>query len=170
MPGSYRLGKVNIKAKVAEAGTKRLPDAVPMVCVPGDVVISNRQVLHGSFANTSDEWRVTVNMSFHRRASVLGGQGGGVHNAPAVYDDKRIRRRSRLIGYAIDARRQRSPDETPYVYRLFAESGEVCRWTPEVKASLKDYNLLDPSIRISASHRRTFAVVAGFGSIYRRGH
>ncbi len=51
-----------------------------------------------------------------------------------------------MIGYAIDARRQRFPDETPFVYKPFAESGEVCRWTAEVKAGLKDYNLLDLSI------------------------
>ena len=146
VPGTHRLGKVDIKAKVAEAGTERLPDAVPMVCAPGDVVISNRQVLHGSFANTSDEWRVTVNMGFHRRASVLGVQGGGVHNAPAIYDDERIRQRSRMIGYAIDARRQRFSDETPYTYRPFAGSGEVYRWTPDVRGNLKDYNLLDLSI------------------------
>ena len=144
VPGTHRLGKVDIKAKVAEAGTERLPDAVPMVCAPGDVVISNRQVLHGSFANTSDEWRVTVNMGFHRRASVLGVQGGGVHNAPAVYDDERISQRSRMIGYAIDARRQRFPNETPYTYRPHADSGEAYRWTPDV--DLKDYNLLDLSI------------------------
>lgn len=51
-----------------------------------------------------------------------------------------------MIGYAIDARRQRFPDETPFVYQPFAESGEICRWSPEVKAALKDYNLLDLSI------------------------
>ena len=146
VPGTHRTGKADIKAMAAEAGTERLPDAVPMVCGPGDVAICNRQVLHGSFANTSDEWRVTVNMGFHRRSSVLGVQGGGLHNAPAVYDEERIRRRSRMIGCAIDARRQRFPDETPYVYRPFAESGEVCQWTDEVKAGLKDYNLLDLSI------------------------
>ena len=101
-------------------------------------------MLHGSFANTSDEWRVTVNMGFHRRASVLGVQGGGVHNAPAVHDEERIRQRSRMIGYAIDARRQCFPNETPYIYRPFAASGEVCRWIPDV--DLKDYKLLDLSI------------------------
>ena len=57
VPGAHRLGKVDIKAMVAEAGTERLPDAVPMICAPGDVAICNRQVLHGSFANTSDRWR-----------------------------------------------------------------------------------------------------------------
>ena len=75
---------------------------------------------------------------------MLGVQGGGVHNAPAVYDEERIRQRSRMIGYAIDARRQPFLDETPYVYRPFADSGEVPLWTPDV--DLKDYNLLDLSI------------------------
>ena len=65
---------------------------------------------------------------------------------PAGYDDERIRRRSRMIGYAIAARRHRFPDETPCVYRPFAESGEVFRWTDEVKANLEDYNRLDLSI------------------------
>ena len=75
---------------------------------------------------------------------MLGVQGGGVHNAPAVYDEERIRQRSRMIRYAIDARRQRFPDETRYTYRPFADSGEVHRWPPDV--NLKDYNLLDLSI------------------------
>ncbi|HZD26511.1 MAG TPA: phytanoyl-CoA dioxygenase family protein [Alphaproteobacteria bacterium] len=146
VPGSHKHGKADIRGMVAEAGSERLPQAVPMVCAPGDVAICNRQALHGSFANTSRDWRVTVNFGFHRRASVLGVKGGGVHNAPAVYDEARIRKRSRLIGYAIDARHQRFPDETPFVYRPFAESGETYRWDAKAKAGLKDYNLLDLSI------------------------
>ena len=67
----------------AEAGSERLPDAVPIIARPGDVAITNRQALHGSFANTSKDWRVTVNFGFHRRRSVLGVKGGGVHNAAA---------------------------------------------------------------------------------------
>ena len=51
-----------------------------------------------------------------------------------------------MIGYAIAARRHRLPDEIPCVYRPFAESGEVFRWTDEVKANLEDYNRLDLSI------------------------
>ena len=74
---------------------------------------------------TSPDWRVTVNFGFHRRASVLGVTGGGVHSAPAVYDEERIRTRSRVIGYAIDARQQRFPDETPFPYKPFAESGRA---------------------------------------------
>ena len=146
VPGSHKAGRIDIKAKVAEAGTERLPDAVPMVCNPGDVVISNRQLLHGSFANTSADWRVTVNMGFHRRASVLGVQGGGLVGEDVVYDDAHIRERSRTIGYAIDARHQRFPDETPYVYRPFADAGLDYPWDAAARASLVDYNLLDMGV------------------------
>ena len=143
LPGSHRLGKVDIAALVDESGSDRIQGAVPILCRPGDVAITNRQVVHGSFANTSTDWRVTVNFGFHRRASVLGVTTGGLHNAVAHYDDARIRTRSRLIGYAIDARGQRYPDETPYVYKPLADAGESCRWTEAAKAGVKDYNLLD---------------------------
>ena len=106
----------------------------------------NRQAVHGSFANTSDQWRVTVNFGFHRRKSVLDVQGGGIHNAPSVYDAERIRKRSEMIGYAIEARKQRFPDETSFEYAPHKENGETFVWTAETKAALKDYNLLDLSI------------------------
>jgi hypothetical protein len=144
VPGSHKRGKADIKAMVAAAGTERLPDAVPMICRPGDVGITNRQAVYGSFANTSRDWRVTVNFGFHRRKSVLGVRGGGVHNEAAVYDAERIRQRARVIGYAIDARRRRFPDETPYVYAPHA--GETWAWDAEAKTGMKDYNLLDLSI------------------------
>jgi hypothetical protein len=146
VPGSHRLGKVDIKSWVAEAGTERLPTAVPLVCAPGDVAITSRQAVHGSFANTSADWRVTVNCGFHRRRSVLGVMGGGVHNAPAVYDAERIRERSKVIGWAIDARRQRFPGEAPFVYAPHAAAGEVWRWDDEARTAIKDYNLLDLGI------------------------
>jgi len=144
VPGSHKRGKVDIRAMVAAAGSERLPDAVPMICRPGDVGITNRQAVHGSFANTSRDWRVTVNFGFHRRKSVLGVKGGGVHNAAAVYDDERIRQRARVICYAIDARRRRFPDETPYAYAPHA--GETWVWDAAAKAGMKDYNLFDLSI------------------------
>ena len=147
VPGSHKIaGKCDIRAMVAEAGSERLPDAVPMVCKPGDVVINNRQVVHGSFANTSRDWRVTLNFGFHRRSSVLGVEAGGIHNARAVYDEARIRERARLIGYAIDARRQRFPDETPYAYKPHVDAGLTYRWDEKAKADIRDYNLLDLSI------------------------
>ena len=86
VPGSHKRGKADIRKLVADAGSERLPDAVPIIAAPGDVAITNRQALHGSFANTSKDWRVTLNMGFHRRRSVLGVKGGGVHNKEAVYD------------------------------------------------------------------------------------
>ena len=146
VPGSHKLGKLDIKALVARAGSERLPDAVPMICKPGDVAVTNRQALHGSFANTSKDWRVTLNMGFHRRKSVLGVKGGGLHNKEAVYDADRIRERARLIGYAIDARRRRFPHETPFVYKPHADDGLIYRWDATAKAGIKDYNLLDLSI------------------------
>ena len=146
VPGSHKHGRIDIRALVDAAGSERLPDAVPIIASPGDVAITNRQALHGSFANTSRDWRVTVNMGFHRRRSVLGVQGGGVHNEAAVYDEERIRERARLLGYAIDARRQRFPDETPFAYQPHAAAGLTYRWDAAAKADIKDYNLLDLSI------------------------
>lgn len=144
VPGSHKLGKADIRALVAAAGTERLPDAVPILCRPGDVAMTNRQSVHGSFANTSADWRVTLNFGFHRRRSVLGVQGGGVHNAPAVYDADRIRARAKAIGYAIDARRHRFPDETPFAYA--PQAGERHVWDEAARGSLHDYNRLDLSI------------------------
>lgn len=146
VPGSHKHGKIDIRKLVAEAGSERLPDAVPIIAQPGDVAITNRQALHGSFANTSKDWRVTVNMGFHRRRSVLGVKGGGVHNKEAVYDAARIRERARLIGYGIDARRQRFLDETSFTYQPHAEEGQVYRWDAGARKEIKDYNLLDLSI------------------------
>jgi ectoine hydroxylase-related dioxygenase (phytanoyl-CoA dioxygenase family) len=146
VPGSHRTGKADIKAMVEAAGSDRLPDAVPLICAAGDVAICNRQAIHGSFANTSDDVRVTINFGFHRRASVLGVTSGGVHNPVAEYDDARIRERSRLILYAIDARRQRFPRETSYRYVPLAGQEARYRWTPAAKADIKDYNLLDLGI------------------------
>ena len=146
VPGSHKRGKADIGALVDAAETERLPDAVPMICKPGDVVITNRQAVHGSFANTSADWRVTLNFGFHRRKSVLGVMGGGVHNAAAEYDANRIRERARVIGYAIDARGRRFPDETPYVYGPHADDPATYRWDAAAKVGIKDYNLLDLSI------------------------
>jgi Phytanoyl-CoA dioxygenase (PhyH) len=146
VPGSHRQHRVDIKAMVEAAGSDRLPDAVPLLCGPGDVVICNRQAVHGSFANTCEDVRVTLNFGFHRRKSVLGVVSGGVHNPVAVYDKERIRERSRLIMYAIDARQQRFPNETPFRYKPFVGQEDRYRWNPEVKPGLKDYNLLDLGI------------------------
>jgi ectoine hydroxylase-related dioxygenase (phytanoyl-CoA dioxygenase family) len=144
VPGSHKLGKLDIKAIVEDAGGERLPQAVPMLSKPGDVAISNRQVIHGSFANTSPDWRVTFNIGFHRRRSVLGATGYVIDtNEPATYDDEWIRKRSELIGYAIDARRRHFPDETPFVYQPHARAGERYVWDEAARSALRGYNKLD---------------------------
>jgi hypothetical protein len=146
VPGSHDKGKLDIKAMMDAAGSDRLPDAVPLICAPGDVAITNRQAVHGSFANTSDKVRVTLNMGFHRRASVFGVRSGGVHNPVSVYDEDYIASRSRMIMYAIDARRQRYPDETPYSYAPLAARADDYRWSDSARADIRDYNLQDMGI------------------------
>lgn len=146
VPGSHIGGKKDIKAMVAEAGSDRLPQAVPLICGPGDVAVTSRQAVHGSFANTSPNVRVTFNMGFHRRASVLGVKSGGVHNPVSEYTEAYVRRRSRMIMYGIDARRQRFPGETPYVYAPLAGEADKWRWSADKKVEVWDYNLQDLGI------------------------
>jgi len=77
---------------------------------------------------------------------VLNVETGGVHNPVAFYDADYIRRRARLIQYAIDARRQRWPDEEPYRYEPLADEAERYRWTPATMEEIRDYNLEDIGI------------------------
>lgn len=144
--GSHKLGKADIKGLIAGAGSERLPRAAPIICKPGDVAISNRQTVHGSFANTSKDWRVTANMGFHRRRSVFDVEEGGLHNAAAVYDSARIERPARILGYAITARHERFPDEKPYAYKPHLDASLSYAWSDAVRADMKDYNLEDLSI------------------------
>ena len=146
LPGSHKLGKVDIKQLVKESGSERIDGTVPLICDPGDVVICNRQIVHGSFPNSGFEPRITVNMGFHRRSSVLNVMGAGTHNEAQVFDEALIAKRSEVIGYGIDARRQRFPDETPYTYQPFAKAGLDYQWNDDAKASLHDYNTRDLSI------------------------
>ena len=146
LPGTHKQGKLDIAKLVEASGSERLEGAVPIVCNPGDVAICNRQLLHGSFPNCGFEPRVTVNFGFHRRSSVLGVAGGGVHSDSQTFDDNVIARRSRTIGYAIEARKQHFPHETPYVYEPFSKDNASYVWNDEARADLRDYNIDDLSI------------------------
>ena len=145
LPGSHKSGKIDLQALADAAGSDRLRGAVPYVCAPGDVVIHNRQLVHGAFANTSKDSRVSFTFGTHRRSSILDVEAG-LHNTTAVYDAARILERSRMIGYAIDARRQYFPEETPYCYKPLLDIDDARVWSPEAKALLSNYNLLDLSI------------------------
>lgn len=142
--GSHKRGRADIAALFEEAGCDRLPGAVPIVCEPGDVAISNRQAIHGSFANNGDHTRVTFNMGFlprHAVQDVVGRPFGT--DRDKIYDDDLIRERSKLIGYAIDARRQRFPSETPYRYAPLAEAGVTTTWNDAARREIRGYNLRD---------------------------
>ncbi len=147
VPGSHKLGKIDIKAQVEANGSDRLPDAVPMLCEPGDVAICNRQALHGSFANTSPDRRVSIVFGFHRLDAVRHVEKRRPNGDTVVYDDARIHQRSRVIQVAIDARAQRFPDEVPYRYVPFVGEEEGNRWNEDTRRTvLKDYNLLNLGI------------------------
>lgn len=145
-PGSHKVGKIDIKQLVKESGSERIEGMVPLVCDPGDTIICNRQLLHGSFPNCGFEPRLTVNFGFHRRSSVLGIQGAGLYSEPMFFDEALIDERSKVLGYAIDARKQRFPEEKAYHYQPFIESGKSFHWNDAAKEEIKDYNLLDLSI------------------------
>ena len=146
LPGSHKLGKIDIKDLVSSSKSERIEDAVPLVCDRGDVVICNRQALHGSFPNSGFEPRLTVNFGFHKRSSVLGVKGGGIHSDAQVFDDEIIARRSRVLGYAIAARKKRYPEETAYEYKPFTEQSLSFAWDDAARADMHDYNRDDLSI------------------------
>ncbi len=147
VPGSHKLGKIDIKRLVAESGSERLHDAVPLYAKAGDVTMVNRQALHGSFANTSKDQRVSLTIGFHRRKSVLGASGALATSAKAHYDEQRIDERSQVISIGIDARSQYYPHEQAFRYQPFVGRENELRFTQENwQRVVKDYNLKDLAI------------------------
>lgn len=123
LPGTHKWGKVDIKELVANSSSEYLDGAVPLLCRPGDVAIVNRQIVHGSFPNQSDQPRYTFVFGFHRRSSVAGIQGW----AREPYSDDYLRTSSRIISLAIAARSDRYPHEASYRHRSFANA-EPIEW------------------------------------------
>ena len=75
---------------------------------------------------------------------MLGATGFYAHdNKPVPYDAERIRKRSEMIGYAIAARQQRFPEETPYNYRPHLQGGERYRWDEAARAAVQGYTRND---------------------------
>ena len=143
LPGSHKHGRADIKRLVAVSGSDRIDGAVPMLCEAGDTIVTNRQLVHGSFANSSPDRRITLNAGFFPRRRVLNVTTRRLHGTVETYDQARIDARTRIIQMAIDARRQHFPDETPYVYRPLAGREDENRWNEGSLASLKNYNQLD---------------------------
>ena len=145
VPGSHRQGKIDIPAMIDAAGGNLLPDAVPFICNPGDVAISNRQIMHGSFANSSPDLRVSLNFGFHRRSAIIGAHGKG-QQRDTVYDAEFVRKRSEMIGYAIDARGQHFPDDRKFVYQPHARTGEAYHWDENARLAIDGYYMRDLNI------------------------
>jgi ectoine hydroxylase-related dioxygenase (phytanoyl-CoA dioxygenase family) len=144
LPGSHKLGKADIKQLVAESGSERIDGAVPMICDAGDVFITNRQLVHGSFANSSGDRRVTLNAGFFPRRRVLNVTTSHLNGKVETFDAARIHERCRVIAVAIDARQQRYPDEPRYCYQPLAAEQDDNRWNEETRQSvIRDYNVRD---------------------------
>ena len=144
LPGSHRLGKVDIEQLVEDSGSERITGTVPLICGAGDVIMTNRQLTHGSFANSSPDRRITLNAGFFARRRVLNVTTELLSGEPTTFDEARVAERSRMIPIAIDARRQRFPDETGYVYRPLADREDENRWNEATRQTVvKNYNLRD---------------------------
>jgi ectoine hydroxylase-related dioxygenase (phytanoyl-CoA dioxygenase family) len=148
VPGSHKLGRADIKGMVAaNDGCDQLPGAVPLVCGAGDVTIVNRQMLHGSFANSSPDLRISITFGFHRRTSVLGAKAALSVESSTVYDAQNIHDRAAVIAVAIDARKQAFPKEAPYSYQPFVGQEDAYRFNDATFDSvIRDYNTKDLSI------------------------
>ena len=124
-----------------------MPGAVPLACKAGDVTVVNRQALHGSFANTSNDLRISLTFGFHRRKSVIGAKGVLSESADAVYDEARVFERSKVIGYAINARAETYPEESRFDYLpMRGHQEELLVNEDNWEKTIKDYNLNDLSI------------------------
>lgn len=123
VPGSHRHWCLADDGEFPKI-SQRLADAVPMLLAPGDCGMVSRSSLHGSYPNTSSQPRVTMVLGFHKRDSAIGSETTNVHafRLPGAevktikYSKDYVLHRARMIALAIDARRQKYPDETPFEY------------------------------------------------------
>ena len=80
-------------------------------------------------------------IGFHKRASAIGSKTTNVHAfkrpgkvKDVEYSEEYVLRRTRMIPLAIDARRQRYPDEVPYEYLGTYIGGGA--WNEEARAEI----------------------------------
>jgi len=144
LPGSHKIKDMDIPALVRDSGSERIEGAVPMVCAAGDVVISNRQLVHGSFANTSPDRRITLNMGFFPRKRIENVTVTPLEGDVVTYDAERIAQRTRMIAVGIDARQQRFSNEPRYVYEPLLGKEDENRWNEHTRESVvKNYGVRD---------------------------
>ena len=122
LPRSHRCGPLDISG-LMDHSDGSLPGAVPLLCKAGEVAMVNRNLGHGSFANTSDKPRHTWIFGFHKRSAVDG-----------VHSNEQIELRRRMIPLAVDCRALRWPREqgARFGTPLLAGGGwSQERWRPE---------------------------------------
>jgi hypothetical protein len=105
-------------------------------------------MLHGSFANTSPDIRISITFGFLRKSSVLGQKAAlGMRGSKAVYDEKRIFERSAVIQVAIDARRKHLNERAAFKYKPFHGLEDEYRFSKDTfNRVIKDYNTKDLAI------------------------
>ena len=75
---------------MVETHGSTLPGSIPAPVDAGDVVVHNRNLVHGSFTNHSSDLRITVYFSYHRRQTVT-----------AVFTSDHIYQREQVVALAI---------------------------------------------------------------------
>ena len=140
VPGSQRQWRLANDGKFPPI-TEQIAEAVPALLAPGDCVAVNRSSMHGAYPNKSSKRRFTLLLGYHNRDSAIGAETNNVHAFISTGGPKRVKyseeyvlRRARMIPLAIDARRQRYPDEQPYEYQgAYIGSGE---WSEQARAKI----------------------------------
>ena len=144
IPGSHKEKYIDIPKLIQKSGTDQIKNAVPMTCNAGDVFMMNRQILHGSFANTSKERRVTINEGFFPRKRVRNITVTHLDGRVETFDDKRINERSKMIAYGINARSNFYRNEKKFNYKHLSEKIKIIDFSKNSWSfDLKDYNILD---------------------------
>jgi hypothetical protein len=144
LPGSHKLRRVDIQRMVFDAGSERIRGAIPLLGAAGDTFILNRQMVHGSFANSSPDRRVTLNMGFFPRSRVQDITATHLDGRVVTFTTEQIHERSRMIAIGIDARRQHFPNETPYRYQPLIGEEQQNLWNEQTRHDVvKNYNLRD---------------------------
>ena len=134
IPKSHRWGQVNLKSMVEKHG-QQLPNSIPVPVDAGDIIVHDRNLIHGSFVNTSSDLRITVYFGYHRRDTIVD-----------VFTPEHIHQRAQVIHLAIQHRTESNlvmseevglpmtTNEKPF--SLNQCQPEISRFSPAEKAEI----------------------------------
>ena len=83
---------------MVETHGSRLPDSIPVPVNASDIIVHNRNLVHGSFTNHSSDLRITIYFGYHHRQTVTG-----------VFTSDHIHQREQVIALAIQRRAKFNP-------------------------------------------------------------